>query len=241
MVRDDASSSSSTSSRVSNPSNAPELPTIRASAAHVAYAIDMGGCMEVIAIGLRTGTIEIQFPNTRPDPGLEVEDGFCDANAAAHQVGTPNVPHKAPHPYAARGSTLGASVNGVCVRHVACGGRRRAQKTSAASEKRRDLRRHGPGALLGRGAAASARARAPSMPPTACDGAHEIVLDPLASMASSGGGPLTRNSYTPACASNLTRASGSPTRPPCNRPTPRSARRRRRPGWPSPGPRPRPA
>ena len=99
MVRDDASSSSSSSSsRVSDPSNAPELPTIRASAAHVAYAIDMGGCMEVIAIGLRTGTIEIQFPNTRPDPGLEVEDGFCDANAAAHQVGTPNVPHKAPPP-----------------------------------------------------------------------------------------------------------------------------------------------
>ena len=48
MVRDDASSSSSTSSRVSDPSNAPELPTIRASAAHVAYAIDMGGCMEVM-------------------------------------------------------------------------------------------------------------------------------------------------------------------------------------------------
>ena len=104
MVRDDASSSSSTSSRVSDPSNAPELPTIRASAAHVAYAIDMGGCMEVIAIGLRTGTIEIQFPNTRPDPGLEVEDGFCDANAAAHQVGTPRVPHKAPPPpYAGAG------------------------------------------------------------------------------------------------------------------------------------------
>ena len=107
MVRDDASSSSSTSSRssrISDASNAPELPTIRASAAHVAYAIDMGGCMEVIAIGLRTGTIEIQFPNTRPDPGLEVEDGFCDANAAAHQVGTPNVPHKAPPPpYASLG------------------------------------------------------------------------------------------------------------------------------------------
>ena len=107
MVRDDASSSSSTSSgstRVSDACNAPELPTIRASAAHVAYAIDMGGCMEVIAIGLRTGTIEIQFPNTRPDPGLEVEDGFCDANAAAHQVGTPNVPHKAPPPpYASLG------------------------------------------------------------------------------------------------------------------------------------------
>ena len=104
MVRDDASSSSSTSSRVSDPSNAPELPTIRASAAHVAYAIDQGGCMEVIAIGLRTGTIEIQFPNTRPDPGLEVEDGFCDANAAAHQVGTPRVPHKAPPPpYAGAG------------------------------------------------------------------------------------------------------------------------------------------
>ncbi len=104
MVRDDASSSSSTSSRVSDPSNAPELPTIRASAAHVAYAIDQGGCMEVIAIGLRTGTIEIQFPNTRPDPGLHVEDGFCDANAAAHQVGTPRVPHKAPPPpYAGAG------------------------------------------------------------------------------------------------------------------------------------------
>ena len=102
MVRDDASSSSSTSSRVSDPSNAPELPTIRASAAHVAYAIDQGGCMEVIAIGLRTGTLEIQFPNTRPDPGLEAEDGFCDA--AAHQVGTPNVPHKAPPPpYAGAG------------------------------------------------------------------------------------------------------------------------------------------
>ena len=98
MVRDDASSSSSSSSRVSDPSNAPELPTIRASAAHVAYAIDQGGCMEVIAIGLRAGTLEIQFPNTRPDPGLDVEDGFCDANAAAHQVGTPNVPHKAPPP-----------------------------------------------------------------------------------------------------------------------------------------------
>ena len=98
MVRDDASSASSTSSRVSDPSNAPELPTIRASAAHVAYAIDQGGCMEIIAIGLRAGTLEIQFPNTRPDPGLEVEDGFCDANAAAHQVGTPNVPHKAPPP-----------------------------------------------------------------------------------------------------------------------------------------------
>ena len=104
MVRDDASSSSSTSSRVSDPSNAPELPTIRASAAHVAYAIDQGGCMEIIAIGLRAGTLEIQFPNTRPDPGLEVEDGFCDANAAAHQVGTPNVPHKAPPlPYAGAG------------------------------------------------------------------------------------------------------------------------------------------
>ena len=105
MVRDDASSSSSsTSSRVSDACNAPELPTIRASAAHVAYAIDQGGCMEVIAIGLRTGTIEIQFPNTRPDPGLEVEDGFCDANAAAHQVGTPRVPHKAPPPpYAGAG------------------------------------------------------------------------------------------------------------------------------------------
>ena len=65
MVRDDASSSSSsTSSRVSDACNAPELPTIRASAAHVARAIDVGGCMEVIAIGLRTGTIEIQFPNT---------------------------------------------------------------------------------------------------------------------------------------------------------------------------------
>ena len=98
MVRDDASSSSSTSSRVSDACNAPELPTIRASAAHVAYAIDQGGCMEVIAIGLRAGTLEIQFPNTRPDPGLEVEDGFCDANAAAHQVGTPDVPHKAPPP-----------------------------------------------------------------------------------------------------------------------------------------------
>ena len=43
-------------------------------------------------------------PNTRPDPGLEVEDGFCDANAAAHQVGTPRVPHKAPPPpYAGAG------------------------------------------------------------------------------------------------------------------------------------------
>ena len=104
MVRDDASSSSSSSSRVSDACNAPELPTIRASAAHVAYAIDVGGCMEVIAIGLRTGTIEIQFPNTRPDPGLDVEDGFCDANAAAHQVGTPRVPHKAPPPpYAGAG------------------------------------------------------------------------------------------------------------------------------------------
>ena len=104
MVRDDASSSSSTSSRVSDACNAPELPTIRASAAHVARAIDVGGCMEVIAIGLRTGTIEIQFPNTRPDPGLEVEDGFCDANAAANQVGTPRVPHKAPPPpYAGAG------------------------------------------------------------------------------------------------------------------------------------------
>jgi len=105
MVRDDASSSSSTSSRVSDPSNAPELPTIRASAAHVAYAIDMGGCMEVIAIGLRTGTIEIHFPD-RPEPPdrLHVEDGFCDANAAAHQVGTPRVPHKAPPPpYAGAG------------------------------------------------------------------------------------------------------------------------------------------
>ena len=102
MVRDDASSASSTSSRVSDPSNAPELPTIRASAAHVAYAIDQGGCMEVIAIGLRTGTIEIQFPD-RPEPP-EVEDGFCDANAAAHQVGTPKVPHKAPPPpYAGAG------------------------------------------------------------------------------------------------------------------------------------------
>ena len=96
MVRDDASSSSSSSSRVSDACNAPELPTIRASAAHVAYAIDQGGCMEVIAIGLRTGTIEIQFPD-RPEPP-EVEAGFCDANAAAHQVGTPNVPHKAPPP-----------------------------------------------------------------------------------------------------------------------------------------------
>ena len=96
MVRDDASSSSSSSSRVSDPSYAPELPTIRASAAHVAYAIDQGGCMEVIAIGLRAGTLEIQFPD-RPEPP-EVEDGFCDANAAAHQVGTPNVPHKAPPP-----------------------------------------------------------------------------------------------------------------------------------------------
>ena len=102
MVRDDASSSSSSSSRVSDPSNAPELPTIRASAAHVAYAIDQGGCMEVIAIGLRAGTLEIQFPD-RPEPP-EVEDGFCDANAAAHQVGTPNVPHKAPPPpYAGAG------------------------------------------------------------------------------------------------------------------------------------------
>ena len=96
MVRDDASSASSTSSRVSDACNAPELPTIRASAAHVAYAIDQGGCMEVIAIGLRAGTLEIQFPD-RPEPP-EVEDGFCDANAAAHQVGTPNVPHKAPPP-----------------------------------------------------------------------------------------------------------------------------------------------
>ena len=105
MVRDDASSSSSSSSRVSDPSNAPELPTIRASAAHVAYAIDQGGCMEVIAIGLRAGTLEIQFPD-RPEPPsrLHVEDGFCDANAAAHQVGTPNVPHKAPPPpYAGAG------------------------------------------------------------------------------------------------------------------------------------------
>ena len=105
MVRDDASSASSTSSRVSDPSNAPELPTIRASAAHVARAIDVGGCMEVIAIGLRTGTIEIHFPD-RPEPPdrLDVEDGFCDANAAAHQVGTPRVPHKAPPPpYAGAG------------------------------------------------------------------------------------------------------------------------------------------
>ena len=105
MVRDDASSSSSSSSRVSDACNAPELPTIRASAAHVAYAIDIGGCMEVIAIGLRTGTIEIQFPD-RPEPpdGLHVEDGFCDTNAAAHQAGTPNVPHKAPPPpYAGAG------------------------------------------------------------------------------------------------------------------------------------------
>ena len=99
MVRDDASSSSS-SSRVSDACNAPELPTIRASAAHVAYAIDQGGCMEVIAIGLRAGTLEIQFPD-RPEPP---EDGFCDANAAAHQVGTPRVPHKAPPPpYAGAG------------------------------------------------------------------------------------------------------------------------------------------
>ena len=66
------------------------------SAAHVARAIDVGGCMEVIAIGLRTGTIEIHFPD-RPEPP-EIEDGFCDANAAAHQVGTPRVPHKAPPP-----------------------------------------------------------------------------------------------------------------------------------------------
>ena len=104
MVRDDASSASSTSSRVSDPSNAPELPTMRASAAHVAYAIDQGGCMEIIAIGLRAGTIEIQFPD-RPEPDrLHVEDGFCDANAAAHQVGTPRVPHKAPPPpYAGAG------------------------------------------------------------------------------------------------------------------------------------------
>ena len=108
MVRDDASSSSSTSSRssrLSDACNAPELPTIRASAAHVARAIDVGGCMEVIAIGLRTGTIEIHFPD-RPEPPdrLDVEDGFCDANAAAHQVGTPRVPHKAPPPpYAGAG------------------------------------------------------------------------------------------------------------------------------------------
>ena len=55
--------------------------------------------MEVIAIGLRTGTIEIQFPD-RPEPPdrLDVEDGFCDANASNHQVGTPRVPHKAPPP-----------------------------------------------------------------------------------------------------------------------------------------------
>ena len=119
MVRDDASSSSSSSSRVSDPSNAPELPTIRASAAHVAYAIDQGGCMEVIAIGLRTGTLEIQFPEPASDavpesqprrhrgaPGDDDEwpGGFCDANASNHQVGTPNVPHRAPPPpYAGAG------------------------------------------------------------------------------------------------------------------------------------------
>ena len=122
MVRDDASSSSSSSSRVSDACNAPELPTIRASAAHVAYAIDMGGCMEVIAIGLRTGTIEIQFPEPASDAGHAVPEsrprrhrgapgdddewpgGFCDANASNHQVGTPRVPHKAPPPpYAGAG------------------------------------------------------------------------------------------------------------------------------------------
>ena len=58
--------------------------------------------MEVIAIGLRAGTLEIQFPD-RPEPP-EVEDGFCDASAAAHQIGTPDVPHKAPPPpYAGAG------------------------------------------------------------------------------------------------------------------------------------------
>ena len=72
-----------------------------ASAAHVAYAIDMGGCMEVIAIGLRTGAIEINFQTGRSRRTV-VET--ADANAAAHQVGTPRVPHKAPPPpYAGAG------------------------------------------------------------------------------------------------------------------------------------------
>ena len=61
-------------------------------------------------------TIEIQFPNTRPDPGLEVEDDFCDANAAAHQVGTPA--YRTRRPATLRGGAPG--VNIVCVDSREC-------------------------------------------------------------------------------------------------------------------------
>ena len=105
MVRDDASSSSSTSSRVSDPSNAPELPTIRASAAHVAYAIDQGGCMEVIAIGLRTGTIEIHFPDTGRTPGWTSRTASATPTRPPTRSGRPAYRTRRPRrPTRARGS-----------------------------------------------------------------------------------------------------------------------------------------
>jgi hypothetical protein len=104
MVSDD-SSSSSTSSRASTSSNrpsdssrAPALLSLR---------------LEVIAVGIKERTIAIEFPPMAEDarapaaPNVVTPagqtvgawpSGFCDANAAAHQVGTPIIPHKAPPP-----------------------------------------------------------------------------------------------------------------------------------------------
>ena len=118
MVSDDSSSSSTSSrastssSRPSDPSRAPALLSLRQSAAFVRDAIDMT-CLEVIAVGIKERTIAIEFspmaedarapaaPNVVTPAGQTVgawPSSFCDANAAAHQAGTPTIPHKAPPP-----------------------------------------------------------------------------------------------------------------------------------------------
>jgi len=118
MVSDDSSSSSTSlrastsSNRPSDPSRAPALLSLRQSAAFVRDTIDMT-CLEVIAVGIKERTIAIEFSPMAEDArapaapnvvtpagqtGGAWPSGFCDANAAAHQVGTPTIPHKAPPP-----------------------------------------------------------------------------------------------------------------------------------------------